>query len=124
MKNTWAAILAALLLCMGLITPEGVSAQVLQATATLNQSGQTDWNYTLTNSEPAGSNNWLTDFYLPINAPVTDIQTANGWQIDTDNVSYIQWSNTEPEPFPNDIAPGLSVPGFSFTSVAIGRSVQ
>ena len=100
------------------------SAQNLAATATLDQSGQTVWNYTLTNLEPAGSSNWLTDFYLPLNAPITDVQTSNGWQIDTDNTSYIQWYNTETFPYPNDVAPGLSASGFSFTSVATGSIVQ
>lgn len=122
MTKLWFAASISLCLSGGFLLPAG--AQNLQATATTSVTSAGVWNYTFTDSEPMSSGNWLTDFYLPISAPITDVQTANGWTIDTDYTNYIQWSNTEPEPFPNDIAPGLSVSGFSFTSVTTGSQVQ
>jgi len=122
MKKSWCAASISLCLGVGFLTP--LQAQDLQATATISVTSAGVWNYTFTNSEPMDSGNWLTDFYLPLNSPITDVHSANGWSIDTDYTNYIQWSNTEPEPFPNDIAPGHSVSGFSFTSVATGRQVQ
>jgi|GEM_PF-2745954 len=113
-----------LLVCLIIFIVKSASAQALQAVITLNQSGQTVWNYTLINLEPANSNNWLTDFYLPLNAPITDVNTSSGWLIDTDNTTYIQWSNSEAYPYPNDIAPSNLMSGFSFTSIATGSPVQ
>jgi len=120
-KRSVTVLISLCLLFSGL---NNVSAQSLAATATVYVSGQTVWDYTLTNLESATSNNWLTDFYLPINAPITDIQTSNGWQIDSDNSTFIHWSNIEALPYPDDIAPGSSAFGFSFNSVSTGSLVQ
>ena len=104
--------------------PQHAFGQSLRATATVTVSNQNVWNYTLTNAEPSTSSNWLTDFYLPIFAPVTAITAPNNWYVDTDGVSYIEWSNVEDYPYPDDIAPGLSASGFSFTSVATSTPFQ
>ena len=122
MTKSWFAVFISLCLVGGFLT--SAQAQNLQATATTSVTSAGVWNYTFTNSEPTSSGNYLTDFYLPISAPITNVQTANGWTVDTDYTNFIQWSNTEPEPFPNDIEPGLSVSGFSFTSVTTGTQVQ
>ena len=115
---------SAIAFCLGSGLLISANAQNLQAIVTTSTTDSGVWNYTLTNSEPISGSSWLTDFFLPINAPITNVQTAKGWEINTDYANYIQWSNTEPEPFPNDIAPSESVSGFSFTSVSTGTPVQ
>jgi len=95
---------------------------MLNASVSLDLSGQPVWNYTLDNLESSGSDNWLTDFALSIAAPISNIQSPNGWFVDTDNLTYIRWANVEPFPYPNDIPPGGSISGFSFQSSATGNT--
>jgi hypothetical protein len=98
-------------------------SQVLHASVDIDVSGQL-WNYTLRNLEPMGSDNWITSFFLPINSPVSDILAPANWTIDSDNISFILWSNPEAFPYPDDIAPGNSLSGFSFTSNSSGQKVN
>lgn len=66
--------------------------------------------YTVFNDEPAGSTLFITTFSLSPNAPFTVISSPAGWDYQTDNISQIDWYNTDPVlPYPHDIAPGSSV---------------
>lgn len=75
------------------------------------------WSYTLFNDEDTRSPNYVTSFSLAVNAPVTVTGTPGGWASDTDGSSYVYWYNTDPVlPYPNDIAPGAMLSGFSVSS--------
>jgi hypothetical protein len=82
----------------------------------LAQNG-TLWSYTITNNT-TDPNLWFTDVTLIITAPVADITSPTNWLVDTDYTTYIEWFNGDADPpYPDDIAPGSSLSGFSFTSV-------
>src|SRR5581483_12468693 len=73
--------------------------------ALVDITGET-WSYTLSNNEPAGSNNWLTSFNLYINTLVTVTGAPFGWDYFTDGASFVSWFNTDLDPpFPDDVAP-------------------
>jgi len=74
------------------------------------------WSYTLINTEPPGSGNWISGFFLPINAPIRNVQSPTTWVADTDFATYINWANPEPAPYLNDVAPGATLSGFQFES--------
>ena len=82
--------------------------------------GASVWTYTLLNDEPAPSNNFITNYFLAVDAPVTVLSSPTGWDYQTDNSSYVFWFNTDPAlPYPHDIAPGSSLNGFSIGSKAV-----
>lgn len=91
--------------------------QTLQADVGLTRNGST-WIYTVSNLEQATSDNWVTSFYLPIYAQVSNVSAPNNWIVDTDGRHYILWSNQEAYPYPDDISPGSTLTGFSFQSTA------
>lgn len=97
-----------------------LSGRILEAGLISNvtvAAGPPIWSYTLVNSEPADSPNFISTFSLAVNAPVTVTGTPAGWDFSTDNASFVFWFNTDPAlPYPNDIAPGTSLGGFSLTS--------
>lgn len=110
-------------LCLASFLVQRSEGQTLQASVSLDLSNAPVWNYTLANLEPNGSPNWLTSFFLPIAAPVSNVLAPNNWTIDTDNATYILWSNNEPPPYPNDIPPGGTISGFQFESNGAGQLV-
>jgi hypothetical protein len=109
-----------LLLCVALVTVANaqLSYQV-DATATPGT-----WTYTLTNNEPAGSPNYLSMFSLSVDAPVTVTSSPTGWAYQSDGKTYVDWFNNDAAPpYPNDVAPGTSLAGFTIESAA-GTSAQ
>src|SRR2546421_333723 len=69
-----------------------------------------EWSYIIFNDEPAGSPNYIYDLQLTVNAPIEVTATPPGWAVDTDNISFVFWFNTDLAlPYPHDIAPGSSV---------------
>ena len=108
---------------MFLLFMSPVFAQNLNATTAVQVTPQGSWMYTLNNNEASTSDNWLTSFYLPINAPVSNVTSPINWTVDTDGASYVLWSDPESYPYPDDVAPGASLSGFSFISQSLGGNV-
>ena len=80
------------------------------------QNGST-FTYTVFNDESISSSLYATTFSLTTNAPFTVISSPAGWAYETDNVSQIDWYNTDPSlPYPHDVAPGSSLSGFVIQS--------
>lgn len=97
-------------------------AQTLQSHVDVSAAAPV-WSYSLTNDEPAGSNNFLRLFTLDLEAPVTVTGSPQGWAFDTDGLTYVFWFNTDLAlPYPNDIAPGATLSGFTLESTALVSS--
>ena len=76
-----------------------------------------DWSYTLFNDELAGSPNYASFFDMTVNAPFNVVSSPAGWTYQTDNSTYVLWSNTDAAlPYPHDVAPGTSLGGFEISS--------
>jgi hypothetical protein len=109
-----ANILSNVALSLVLLTCEKVNA--LQAHVTVAVTG-TNLSYTLSNDESAASQAYLDVFHLEANAPFTVLSTPAGWDFRTDNFTYVDWFCTNTTaPYPNDIAPGVSLSGFTLQS--------
>lgn len=107
-------ISALVILCL-LLGAQRTQAQ-LTAHAEVNQTGAI-FAYTLFNDELVGSPNFLSLFHLDVNAPITVTSTPTGWDFVTDNSTYVDWFNTDTQlPYPNDVAPGSSLSGFTIES--------
>lgn len=79
--------------------------------------GSGSWTYTLFNDEPAGSQQFIHTFALEVVSPVLVTGMPAGWQVLTDNNSYVLWyPGGEVLPNPLDIAPGASLGGFVIQS--------
>lgn len=77
------------------------------------------WAYTVANNEAGGSPNYINAFSLDIAAPISVLGTPPGWQNLTNNSSYILWyAADQQEPYPNHIAPGASLAGFTIQSAS------
>jgi hypothetical protein len=75
------------------------------------------WTYTIHNNEAPLSQQFIAAFSLDIVAPVTVIGTPEGWEVETDNSSYVLWVATDQQlPYPHHIAPGGSLGGFQIQS--------
>jgi hypothetical protein len=101
----------------------GISAQVLgHVETTVHPS---DWTYSIFNDEPSGSSNYIGYFTIAVAAPVVIVNTPAGWGVQTDNMSYVSWFNTDIGlPYPNDITPGASLGGFEIQSIATQSTMQ
>lgn len=94
-----------------------LSADLLMTHADVDVGVPGVWTYTLFNDEIVGSPNYIDSFSLLIDAPVTVTGTPGGWSVDTDGATFVFWFNTDAVlPYPNDIAPGSSLTGFSLSS--------
>lgn len=98
------------------------AAQSLQASAMLSQNGAV-WNYTLANQD-ANPGRSVNSFYLPLRSPIRNVVAPEGWTVDTDNRTFVLWSNSEASPYSHDIAPGASLSGFQFETAAPASSVS
>jgi hypothetical protein len=107
-----------ILLCLVVVAPPILRADpILAAHIETLVSPPGVWSYTLFNDEPLASSNYIFAFSLTINAPVVVTGVPDGWTVDTDNVSFVFWFNTDLAlPYPHDIAPGSSLGGFSISS--------
>jgi hypothetical protein len=122
LRRRWYGLLMLFCLLSSLTAP--CSGQTLMAKVTLDLSNPPVWSYTLQNLEDSTSGNWISGFFLPIFAPVTNVQAPDFWTVDTDFTTYVNWQNTESAPFPHDIPPGGTLSGFSFESVAGSEPVE
>lgn len=84
-----------------------------------SMAGPPVWSYTLFNDEPTISPDYITSFSLSVDAPIEVTSSPTGWDFQTDNITYVQWFNTDQGlPYPHDIAPGTSMGGFSILSIS------
>jgi len=73
--------------------------------------------YVLFNDEPRDSPQHINTFSLDIVAPVVITGTPKGWEVETDNKSYVLWYSAGPQlPDSNNVAPGKSLGGFEIQS--------
>jgi hypothetical protein len=104
-----------------------VSGRLLEAGLISNvtvAAGPPIWSYTLVNAEPANSPNFISSFSLAVDAPITVTGTPAGWDFSTDNTTFVFWFNADPVlPYPNDVAPGTSLGGFSLTSTTMSSDL-
>lgn len=69
--------------------------------------------YVLFNDEPHDSPQQINTFSLDVVAPVVVTGTPKGWEVETDNKSYVLWYSAGSQlPDRNNIAPGKSLGGF------------
>jgi hypothetical protein len=69
--------------------------------------------YVLFNDESNDSPQHINTFSLDVVAPVVVTGTPKGWDVETDNKSYVLWYSAGPQlPDPNNVAPGKSLGGF------------
>ena len=87
-------------------------AQTLQSHAEVQITGSS-FAYTIFNDEAVGTDLFLYGFTLIAHAPFDVTQTPVNWEYTTDNLTYIDWINEDPN-FPSnyDVAPGASLAGF------------
>ena len=93
-------------------------AQSFASHALVNNTLQ-DYSYTLYNDEPVGSSFYIANFTLTLPEPISFnvMSSPTGWNVSTDNRSFVFWYNTDLSlPYPNDVAPGNSLDGFSIQS--------
>jgi hypothetical protein len=96
---------------------QAIAAQDLAAHIDVS-TGQYTWSYTLFNDELANSPNYISAFNLVVDADIVVTGTPSGWDYLTDNATFVRWFNTDDSlPYPNDIAPGGSLSGFTLQSV-------
>jgi hypothetical protein len=75
------------------------------------------WTYTIFNDEPLNSQQFIATFSLEVAAPVIPSGVPQGWNVETDNATYVLWYAVDPElPYPHHIAPGSSLAGFQIQS--------
>ncbi len=87
--------------------------------------GSQVWAYTLFNDEPTGSPNFISSFYLAVDAPISTVLSPTAWDYQTDNSTYVLWFNPDSTlPYPNDIAPGNSLGGFVIQSSSLTSQME
>lgn len=81
--------------------------------------GTATWAYIVFNDEPGGSALDIVAFHLDVVAPVGLITSPPGWNVETDNLTYVGWITAD-DSVPR-IKPGASLSGFAIQS-ATARS--
>lgn len=75
------------------------------------------WTYTIFNDEPPDNPQFITTISLDVVAPVTVTGVPEGWEVETDNATYVLWYATDLQlPYPHHIAPGRFLGGFQIQS--------
>lgn len=75
------------------------------------------WNYSIFNDEPKDSQQFVSAFSLTIAAPVTVTGIPSGWNVTTDNLTFVGWfSEDKAKPYPSHVGPGGSLGGFQIKS--------
>ena len=98
------------------VTLHPLSASILAANITTNLSVPDVWTYTVINNETAGSSNFVDQFSIAINAAVTVSAEPVGWDYQiglVNGINSITFFSNDPS---TDLAPGLSLGGFSLSS--------
>ena len=95
------------------VTPPALPTLRARVTAS---TGNAVWDYTVVNSEAAGSSQHVASFSLQVAAPVTVTGTPAGWRAETDNATYVLWvSDDFAPPYATHVAPGQTLGGFQIT---------
>ena len=77
--------------------------------------------YMLFNDEQLDSPQHINTFSLDVVAPIVVTGTPKGWEVETDNRSYVLWYSAGSQlPDPNNVAPGKSLGGFEIQNPAKG----
>ncbi len=77
------------------------------------------WSYTIFNDEPNDSQQCIFAVSLKLVAPVTVTGIPSGWNVETDNLTYVGWySEDTSKPYPSHVRPGDSLSGFQLKSTA------
>lgn len=97
-------------------TPEAPLIELLNAHVEMSAQPN-KFSYVLFNDEPRDSPQYINTFSLDVVAPIVVTGTPKGWEVETDNNSYVLWYTAAPQlPDPNNIAPGKSLGGFEIQS--------
>jgi len=113
LQRVWCTLLLLLVLA---VTLHPVSASILAANITTNTSVPDVWTYTIFDNQSAGSPDYVDQFTIALNGPVTVTATPAGW---TDSIGMVNgvysitWSSNGDS---TDLAPGSSLGGFSISS--------
>ncbi len=78
------------------------------------------WNYTIHNDESVSSNQFIAAFSLDAAVPFTVTGTPHGWEVETNNRSYILWSAIGGAPsYEGQVAPNGILSGFQISSASL-----
>jgi len=105
-----------LLLMVFLVTLHPLAASVLSANITGNTSVPNLWTYTLFNTEPVSSPNYVDQFSIAIGATVTVTAEPTGWDYEIGLVSGINSITWFSNDMSTDLAPNSSLGGFTLSS--------
>lgn len=89
-------------------TPEPEALLLAKVQATVTPSTRT-WAYAVLSLEPSGSQRYVNAFSIDMVGPFSVVNTPNGWNVLTDNATYVGWYAKSAS---NYVAPGLSKDGF------------
>jgi hypothetical protein len=65
--------------------------------------------YTLYNEEPLVSSTFVCTLHMAVGAPITVIQSPEGWDFVTDGSTYVDWITVDGfSPYGHDVAPGAT----------------
>jgi len=96
---------------------EYLKADSLSAYVQVSQPDSATWSYTLYNSEVTTSPNFIDEFDLAVDAPISYVAAPSGWDFVTDFATYVDWfSGDDSLPYPDDIPPGGSLGGFGLNA--------
>jgi hypothetical protein len=94
-------------------------SQALHTNISLARSANT-WIYTIENLEAVETNLFISAFDFDIDADIENIVTPEGWDIDTDNSTFISWNSfSKGYDNPYHIPPGGSL-SFKFDCLSSG----
>lgn len=98
--------------------PPAANREVPQLNARVETSTAPNvWNYTLSNNETPGRDQYIATFSLAIAAPVTITGTPPGWAVETDGLTFVLWyADDLVMPYPHQVAPGQTLGGFQLSS--------
>lgn len=81
------------------------------------------WNYTIFNDEPKDSQLYISAISLAIASSITVTGTPSGWNVDTDDLTYVNWYSEDiSKPYSSHIRPGNSLNGFQIKSAVTADS--
>jgi hypothetical protein len=79
------------------------------------------WSYSIFNDEALKSSQFIAAFSLDVVTPFAVTGTPTGWQVETDNLSYVLWFAADEQlPYKHHIPPGESLEGFQIQSTSNG----
>jgi len=98
------------------VTLHPLAASVLAANITTNTSVPDVWTYTVFNNQPAGSPDYVDQFSIAINAPITVTAEPSGWEYEIGLVNGVNSITFFSDSMSTDLAPGSSLGGFKISS--------